>query len=1211
MRSEAALPSRNTPLASLEQETLEPEGHVALALAMARPVTSVTTAFDAKRPASRGVEPASMLEVGYEIDHFRVIRQLGQGGMGRVLLARDIQLGRLVALKLIREDRLDHPALEAFLEEARMTARLSHPNIVTIHHIGRCQGAMYLALEYVEGGTLRDRIAGQVLLEREAMRLALPIARALEAAHAALISHCDLKPENVLVPPDGRLRVVDFGIARVIDTRPWDEREEGKSRVSGTPGYMAPEQWRGEPPTANVDIWSLGVMVYEMLMGHRPFEGPSNDGRPMHMRVLDPAMQPEPLIGVRAEFNQLVGAMLARAADLRPTAAEVAQTMDRLLSQGDGANAVTEMPFRGLMPFEERHATFFFGRETEVDAAVERLRTVTILPVVGPSGAGKSSFVQAGVVARMREHAPLSLLSLRPGPHPLTALATRLLALETVDSRRDGPEQRDAVAELVTTLLERPGHTNVLLHRLADATQARVVLFVDQLEEVVTQGCSTREARAFLDAVALAADAVDDQVRVIFTLRDDFLARVAVGDAMTSALNNVLVVRRLDDQLLRQAATRPLALLGYTWDDPEVVNRIVAELHGLASALPLLQFACAALWERRDQRGHLLRRADYDAIGGVAGALAAHAEAVFDGLTPEDLEVARVLLLRLVAGDGARRVVPRSRALDGLGERGELLVERLASARLLTVRRSRFSATDEAVLELAHDSLLRDWPQLRRWLDESSEERLALAEVEDAARVWHSRGRAPREVWPLDGVLDVQRRLRGESAALSPAARDFLAAGETLGRRDMRRRRWALGASLTLALVITVTSVVAALAFAQNERESKHQSRLIETAAAERALAAADTGLVDLDLQLFDWDAQTLTPHPLPAAEFANLQVSLWEVDTPDAPTPDRPREGQFVRLSRPTVQATHWRTELQTHSGPVFLRIDGRGRNGESCPPSWLKALRLPGWSARATGPTKLPLLVPTCTASRLDVATIPAGPFYFAGIGEPEIPGHILPEPERRVDLPTFRIDRTETPNAWFAAFASNHLTTGVDIPEYPRTMVDQGLRAPDRPVVAIDAFVADAFCAWLGKALPTSEEWTKAGRGGLTLDAAGQQINPEPRRNLPWGKGTPSAQFNLHDSDLWPLSAPVTVGTAEASPYGVLGLADNVAEWTASSPSSNGRSLRTMRGGDWGTYVVDGVHSLAIENQRPPRFFAFSTGFRCSERSMAEGARPLAAP
>jgi serine/threonine protein kinase/formylglycine-generating enzyme required for sulfatase activity len=1208
-----------TPANSLEQETLEPQGHGEYT-ATPRPATAMTTAFDAERPISGSygnpvAEGLAQPEVGFEIDHFRVVRQLGQGGMGRVLLARDLQLGRLVALKLIREDRMDRDALDAFLAEARMTAALSHPNIVTIHHIGHWQHSMYLALEYVEGGTLRERIAGQVLHALEAMRLALPIARALEAAHAALISHRDLKPENVLVPPDGRLRVVDFGIARVIDDQPRDAHAEGEARVSGTPGYMAPEQWRGEPPMAPVDVWALGAMLYEMLMGHRPFEGPDNDGRPMHMRVLDPEVKPQPLLGVADELRLLVEGMLARDAGDRPTAAEVARGLERQLSQdadpGKGTSQ-TESPFRGLLPFEERHAQFFFGREPEVDAAVERLRTSTILAIIGPSGAGKSSFVQAGVLPRMREHAPLTVLSLRPGPHPLAALATRLIAAETVESKRERLEHRDAIAELTATLATRPGQANVALHELADATRTRVVLFVDQLEEVATQGCPPEEARAFLDAVALAADAVDDQVRVIFTLRDDFLARVAVGEAMTAALNNVLVVRRLDDQLLREAATRPLARLGYAWDDPELVNRIVEELHGLTSALPLLQFACAALWERRDQRHHLLRRTDYEAIGGVAGALAAHAEAVFDGLAPQDLEVARVLLLRLVAADGARLVVPWSRALDGLGERGERLAERLANARLLTVRRSRVAASDEAVLELTHDSLLRDWPQLRKWLDETSEERLALAEVEDAARVWHSRGRAPREVWPLDGVLDVRRRLRAESVALSQTARDFLLLGETLGQRDARRKRWAVVGSLALALVITVTSVTAALAFAQKERETKQQALLIQRAAAERALAAADTGLVQLDVQLFDWDAQALRPVAVKAEDFPQLQVTLWEVDTPDAPTPVRPRDAQFLQLGPPERRDTHWRAQLQTHSGPVFLRFDGRGKLGETCPPSWLKVRRLPGWSEREHGATPLALQVPTCAASRAGDVTIPAGPFYFAGEGNPPLPGVMKPDPEELVLLPTFAIDRTETPNGWYAAFTGNRAATGLEAPQYTRMMMEAGVAKPEHPVAAIDAYGADAFCAWLGKRLPTTQEWSKAGRGGLTLDAEGRQLNPQPRRNLPWGNGKPSPQFNLQDpDDPWRFSAPVAADTVDASPYGVLGMADNVAEWTSSAPKDNPQALRTIRGGDWGNNWSDGVHSLAIENARSPRYFAFSLGFRCAQHVPAAPPRAKLPP
>ncbi len=1149
-----------------------------------------TTQVDVQRRLEDTFDALETPANGLHIDHFRVLRQIGQGGMGRVLLARDTRLGRLVALKLIREDRLDADGIVALMAEARLTARLSHPNIVTIHHIGRWGRSPYLALEYIEGTSLRERLVATPPTQREALRITLAIARALEAAHAARIIHCDLKPENVLLPMDGRLRVVDFGIARVVETLTTSPGSDDKNTVAGTPGYMAPEQWRGELPTEAADVWALGMMLYEMLAGHRPFEGPGGDGRPMHMRVLDEATVIRPIAGIVSDLQQLVLSLCDRDPLARPSAAGAARLLESLLLRDGGDSRTGDAPFRGLLAFEERHAGFFFGRDAEVDAAVERLRNATVMPIVGPSGAGKSSFVQAGLLPRLREQGPWTIVTLRPGARPLSALAARLLAQDTADPRRPTNPPRDQVEELARQLQAAPMQVNVRLHQMAEQNHTRLLLFVDQLEEVVTHGCPPEEALAFLTAIARAADPVDDVVRVVFTLRDDFLARVAGGEAMAMALANVQVLRRLDDRHLREAATRPLERLGYTWDDATVIDRIVAELSGLPAALPLLQFAGAALWERRDQRTQRLLRAEYEAIGGVAGALATHAESVFEGLSPADVAVARRLLLRLVAIDGARRAMQRQAALDGLGPRAEVVLERLTAARLLTVRRSRV-ANDDAVLELAHESLLRTWPQLVRWLEESSEERLAVAEVEEAARLWASRGKPKDEVWPLDGIADARRRLRAELSGLSQQATDFLQHGEMVGLARRRRARWLVVGALMLAATVTVASLVTAAELSRREQTTQQQ-------AAQIALAAGDTGLSRLELELVDWDPRTGQAKPVDATQFTEIKATLYDIDPRDPHQPGALRDPRFVQMGQPQVRNGRWSVALETRSGPAFLQVTGRGRQGERCAPSLLRVRSLPGYVERNRGPIPLHLTVPTCAASVADMAAIPAGPFVFGGEGEPPIPGRLTTSPETQITLPDFLIDRTEVANAWYAVYARNEPLTGEGVPDYPPDSVIHDATKPDHPVSALDAYAAEAFCAWQGKRLPTVQEWTKAGRGGLTLDGAGKLANPLPRRNLPWGNGELAGRVNLRDTpDPWFHTSPVAEFPEGASPYGVLALAGNLSEWTSTTPpGARSSALRMIVGGECSMLIADGLHSLAVQNERSPRFFAFSLGARC---------------
>ncbi|MCK6551254.1 protein kinase, partial [Myxococcota bacterium] len=344
-------------------------------------------------PSALGAIDAQ-LTLDEDVGQFRVRRLLGEGGMGRVYLARDLVLGRLVALKLVRARYLGSGGTERFLDEARTTARFSHPNIVAIYAVGAHRGRPYLALEYLDGESLRDRLAREHLTVDESLRIARAVADALVHAHAAGVLHCDLKPGNVMLPSDGRPRVVDFGLAA-----------EGSGAIArgiaGTPAYMAPEQWLLEPLTDRVDVWALGVLLHECLLGLHPFE-PWTDKDGLRAHVLDPTHPIPPLArdGVPPEVARLVASALDRDPLRRPSAVECKAVLDRALSSGPGLGTA-EAPFRGLLAFEASHAQVFFGRDAELDAFLERLRHEPVLPIIGPSGVGKSSFLHAGVVARL------------------------------------------------------------------------------------------------------------------------------------------------------------------------------------------------------------------------------------------------------------------------------------------------------------------------------------------------------------------------------------------------------------------------------------------------------------------------------------------------------------------------------------------------------------------------------------------------------------------------------------------------------------------------------------------------------------------------------------------------------------------------------------------------------------------------------------------
>src|SRR5262245_44728069 len=219
------------------------------------------------------------------IAHYRLLAPLGAGGMGEVYLAEDTKLGRKVALKLLpAESTRDAGRLRRFEQEARAASALNHPNILTIFEIGEANGERYIATEFIDGQTLRERLNGDRLAPQAALDIASQIAAALAAAHEAGIVHRDIKPENVMLRRDGIVKVLDFGLAKLTEQRPAAVDSQAPTiakahtdpgAVLGTVGYMSPEQVRGQEADHRADVFSFGVILYEMLSDRRAFSGDS------------------------------------------------------------------------------------------------------------------------------------------------------------------------------------------------------------------------------------------------------------------------------------------------------------------------------------------------------------------------------------------------------------------------------------------------------------------------------------------------------------------------------------------------------------------------------------------------------------------------------------------------------------------------------------------------------------------------------------------------------------------------------------------------------------------------------------------------------------------------------------------------------------------------------------------------------------------------
>jgi eukaryotic-like serine/threonine-protein kinase len=806
---------------------------------------------------------------GARIGKYEIIRELGRGGFGAVFAARDTKLGRKVAIKFLHGE-LQPEDIERFLREARATARASHENIVVIHDVGEHDGYPFMVLEYLQGVPLSKLLqAGRQLPPAQVVEYAVPIVRALDVAHRLNIVHRDLKPDNIFVLDSGIIKVLDFGIAKLVHgdaeiplargtgartAVTLDDLEHTGPNLTqwdalmGTIPYMSPEQWRAAGEVDHqTDLWAVGIILWKMLTGRHPLGSLRSMEEWRIAARLDIPMPSirQALPSVPDELAAIVDGCLRKPKDQRiGSARALLEVLEPLLPGRELRRLrADESPYAGLGAFQESDADKFFGRTSEVGAALARLRDAPLLGVVGPSGVGKSSFVRAGIVPALKASGESwSTLVVRPGRDPIAALAHALTSLiddaettsiTSVTAATVSAElsQQQTMAKYLNT---EPGYLGAMLRSRARSRGRRILVFVDQFEELYTQTHDPGARAAFIASLAAVADDATSPLRVVLSIRSDFLDRVVEHAQFVHELTRGLFFLAPPDRAgLRDALIQPAEMAGCQFEGPEMIEAMLDHLGHTPGALPLLQFAASQLWENRDRSRRLLTTNSYHRIGGIAGALASHADAVLAECTAREQTLVRALLLRLVTSERTRALVPVSELYELSPDPDEvhLVVDRLVRSRLLvgqTVTSPRGGTAAGGSVELVHESLIHSWPLLQRWLDETQEDAAYLEQLRAAARQWQAKGYAPGLLWRGDEMAEAKlwhSRYRGELPELQRA---YLNAMFAAAAKATRHKRLAVIAALGFLSVLLIAAGVALVMIRDAQQDATAQARLAE-----------------------------------------------------------------------------------------------------------------------------------------------------------------------------------------------------------------------------------------------------------------------------------------------------------------------------------------------------------------------------------------------
>ncbi|MDJ0842563.1 MAG: tetratricopeptide repeat protein [Acidobacteriota bacterium] len=475
-------------------------------------------------------------------------------------------------------------------------------------------------------------------------------------------------------------------------------------------------------------------------------------------------------------------------------------------------------PFKGLEAFRQEDSRFFRGREAVTQRLAAHMARHRFLAVLGPSGSGKSSVVQAGLIPLLAQQGN-GIVLFTPAAHPMEELAFALSALVPEQSRTE-------------TLVDRLNQHRHVLHFIAreivaTGGPAELVLVIDQFEEIFTLAHDREEVSRFLDALLSAVEKPDAIIRVVLTMRSDFLGKSALWPDLDDFITEQMIhIKPMDREERYRAVTEPAHLAGLQFETG-LVEKILDDLPDESGELPLLEHALLELYRRRV--GKLLTAAAYTDIGGIEGALAKRAETEYQAVSEREQHIIRKMftLALIHPGEGAEDTRRRAerRELKNMGDdeaEAEALLQRLIDARLLTAFRDETRGVDQ--IDVAHEALIRKWSRIKQWMAEDRETARQFNRLRALARAWDEASRDEDHLLRGGPLLQAEELAARTSSRLGPLEKAFIESGLQTQRKAARRKKLRRGTVLGLSLTALVITAWLALNWRGSLQEAQRQA---------------------------------------------------------------------------------------------------------------------------------------------------------------------------------------------------------------------------------------------------------------------------------------------------------------------------------------------------------------------------------------------------